>query len=419
MLLYIHVPFCRRKCRYCAFYSEPLSRSPGEEGGLRLRAYQEALMLETARWGDRLGKVNVETVFFGGGTPSLLPAKSIGAVLNRVQRSFHLLPDAEITLEANPESLSTRAQVREYLSAGVNRISIGVQSLDDRQLEMLGRPHRAAEAVRAYYAAREAYCGNINLDFIWGLPGQKVRQWLELIKQVRELRPEHVSAYGLTLEEGTPLAEDCACGRLAVPPERDQALMYMQGSELLEEKGIVQYEVSNYARMGYQCRHNLGYWEGAEYLGLGPAAVSTVGGRRWTNPSDFSLWGRAVTRNELGLNPEEPDLRTRALELVMLRLRTTRGLRLKAYKDITGRDFMTDHQRLVAALHKNKLVRVLNGYLRLTRSGMLVSNSILSNLFEAIKKTVRPEEPAVAGPEPIPLKADAALRAPDTREEEQ
>ncbi len=398
MLLYIHVPFCRRKCRYCAFYSEPLSRSPGEAGGLRLRAYQEALMLEIARWGDRLGKREVETVFFGGGTPSLLPASSVASVLDRVRRAFRLLPDAEITLEANPESLSTRAGVRAYLSAGINRLSLGIQSTDDRQLELLGRPHRADEGLHAYYAAREAGCANINLDLIWGLPGQKPRQWLDTVRQVCDMRPDHVSAYGLTLEEGTPLAADCEIGRLSLPGEREQALMYMQGSELLEEAGIMQYEVSNYARMGFQCRHNLGYWEGAEYLGLGPAASSTLGGRRWSNPADFSAWGRAVTRNEPVAEVEILDLPTRALELVMLRLRTVRGLRLKAYRDITGRDFMADHRRLAAALHRNGLIRIMNGYLRLTRSGMLVSNSILGNLFEAVEKTVRSEALPAAPP---------------------
>lgn len=385
MLLYIHVPFCRRKCRYCAFHSEPLDNGAGD-GGFRMRAYLDALMLEMAQWADRLGRCRVETIFFGGGTPSLLPPKAIGTILGKARRCFDVANGAEITMEANPESLNTRALAREYLRTGVNRISLGFQALDEDLLVALGRSHRAEEAVRACYAIREAHCANLSLDFMWGLPGQKLRHWKMALREILKLSPEHISAYGLTLEPGTPMADDCENGLVTLPPEQEQAAMYVQGAELLEEAGLMQYEVSNFARMGYQCRHNLGYWEGEDYLGLGPSATSTIMARRWTNPADLNLWGRMITAKRIPDEIEQLDTGTRVLELMMLRLRTVRGLRVKAYRELTGRDFLKDHRRLIHALHKNGLVRIRNGYFSLTRTGMLVSNSILGNLFDTTRK---------------------------------
>lgn len=397
MLLYIHVPFCRSKCRYCAFYSEPLDNGFGD-GPRRMRAYLDVLRLEMSQWADRLGRRPVESVFFGGGTPSLLPAGAVGSILDQARRCFDVAEGAEITLEANPDSLTAPRNARNYLRVGVNRISLGFQALDERLLTMLGRPHSAEEAVRACHAAREAGCANLSLDLMWGLPGQKVIHWKAALREIVKLKPEHVSAYGLSLEPGTPLAEDCGNGLLTLPPEQDQAAMYLDGAAILEEAGLMQYEISNFARMGYQCRHNLGYWEGADYLGLGPAATSTIMARRWTNPADFSLWGRMITARRIPDAIEQLDTRTRLLELLMLRLRTVRGLRVRAYRELTGRDFLKDHQKLARALHHNGLVRIRNGYFSLTRRGMLVSDSILAALFDATKTMLEEQPPARAAP---------------------
>jgi oxygen-independent coproporphyrinogen-3 oxidase len=187
--------------------------------------------------------------------------------------------------------------------------------------------------------------------------------------------------YGLTLEAGTPLETDYQHGKVELPPERDQSLMYVEGAALLEAAGYIHYEISNFARMGFQCRHNLGYWEGAEYLGLGPSATSTLNGRRWTNPSLALEWTAAVKSGAPDADAETLSVQARVLELIMLRLRTARGLRVKAYRDLTGRDFLRDHKALIHALHERGLIRIRNGYLRFTRSGMLVSNSILSKFF--------------------------------------
>ena len=394
MLVYVHIPFCRRKCRYCSFHSEVL---PTDGSGWKLRRFTDTVFQEIAQAGDRLGRQRVNTIFFGGGTPSLLPARTIGHILNRIQRAFSVDPKAEISMEANPESLRSKALAREYLRAGINRISLGVQSLDDGMLELMGRPHRAREAIEACYAVREAGCASVNMDLIWGLPGQSVRAWQMQLGEILRLQPDHLSCYNLTLEEGTPMSSDCDLGLISLPPERDQASMFMQGAELLEEAGLMQYEVSNFARMGFQCRHNLGYWEGEDYVGFGPSATSTVAGRRWTNPDAHSSWERQIEAGKLPDEFEEIDPVTRVLELIMLRLRTTRGMRVKAYRDLTGRSFFKDNQKLIHALHKNGLIRIRDGYLRLTRNGMLVSNSILSAFFEASRSHLALGDEARAG----------------------
>ena len=397
MLLYIHVPFCRSKCNYCAFYSEPLVPSnqlvthgsglPGfvELGRDRMSQWLDALFLEMAQRSDEFGRPSIKTVFFGGGTPSLVPPETVRVIINRIKRYFKLDPKAEITLEANPESISL-ASARELVRAGITRFSLGIQSLDDRQLQLMGRVHCAADISRAYDALRMAGGKNINLDMIWGLPGHSVTGWLSDLKQVLSFKPDHLSVYALTLEPDTPFAEWVDEGMFVLPKEREQANMYIHGAELLEEAGYIHYEVSNFARMGYQCRHNLGYWEGDDYLAVGPSATSTVNGRRWTNPANFQLWSAAVQAGQAVADVEVLSPIDRVLELLMLRLRTCRGLRVKAYTELTGRDFMRDNKSLIHTLHKNGLVRIRHVYLRLTLNGMLVSNSILERLFDAARE---------------------------------
>ena len=378
MLLYIHVPYCRAKCRYCSFYSVPLP------GAGALRTYTDTLLREIALWGDTLGNTPVESVFFGGGTPSLLPPKAIKTILDRIRQAFTLSTKAEISLEANPDSFLVMGYAYDVAAAGINRISLGVQSLDDAALAALGRPHGRREAIAAYELARAAGFASVSMDFIWGLPGQKRRDWMRELAEAVSLRPDHLSCYGLTLEDGTPMSDAHTKGLIELPEEKEQAAMYMDGADYLETAGLLQYEISNFARMGFQCRHNLGYWESAEYLGLGPAATSTMNSQRWTNPSDVAAWTRNVMEGFQAQNPEILSPKIRLLETVMLRLRTTRGLRLKAYREMTGRDFMQDNKQLVHLLHSRGLVRIRNGYVRLTRNGMLVSNAILEHLFEAM-----------------------------------
>jgi oxygen-independent coproporphyrinogen-3 oxidase len=373
MQLYIHVPFCRTKCRYCAFVSKPLDM-------VELEAYVAALPLELRHWGKKLGHPRLETIYCGGGTPSLLPPWALRRILPEIAKHFELDPALEWTFEANPDSALDEGYLASLLRFGVNRLSLGLQSLSDDELRRLGRPHDARQAVAAYDLARRAGFANISLDVIWGLPGQRELQWLEQLKVLVGLHPEHLSCYGLTLEPGTPLAETAAAGELVLPGEAEQGRMYVRGAEYLEEQGYLQYEIANFARLGYASRHNSGYWEGRDYLGLGPAAVSTLAGVRHENPHDVREWAGLVKAGQGGRGAVALTAAEKAREMVMLSLRTAKGLRLAAYRRATGRDFLKDNEALVTALRQNELIRISGGHLRLTKNGFLVSNVILERL---------------------------------------
>ncbi len=377
MLLYIHVPFCQSRCAYCAFHSVPLAQA----GATAMQDWVRGISREITYWGDKLGHPKLSTVFFGGGTPSLLPEKIVANILLRLNKAFGLEKGAEITLEGNPDSAGEAGYLYEIYKAGINRLSLGVQSLDDAMLQMLGRTHSSRHVVNTVMVARQAGFTNLSLDLIWGLPGQRPQAWLNSLKEIIRLKPEHLSCYGLTLEPGTKLHELLEKGKLDLPPEREQALMFMNGAEYLEELGYIHYEISNFARMGFQCRHNMGYWEGEDYLGLGPAASSTVDGLRWTNPTDLNAWYNGVDDGKFAFQAEILDSNTRLSEMVMLRLRTAKGLPLKDYQELSGRNFMQEHQNIIDALHKRKLLRIKNGHVSLTNNGMLLSNSIIEALM--------------------------------------
>lgn len=351
-----------------------------------MQVYLDALMREIALWGDRLGNVPVETIFLGGGTPSILPSKAIDTILNRLAKTFAIDNGAEISMEANPESAVRDTFLHDVRSSGINRLSLGIQSLNRDLLHTLGRPHSAKQAIHAVELARQSGFGNINVDFIWGLPGQRIKHWLEELKEIVKLGPDHLSCYSLTIEENTPFELAHDDGNLELPSDDDQSKMFLYGSDFLELQGYTHYEISNFARMGFQCRHNLGYWEGADYLGLGPSAVSTINSQRWGNTKDLAAYAEQAANGQLGDNAETLTPHERMQELIMLRLRTARGLRLAAYKELTGRSFMEDFRPMITALHQHRLVKIRNGYLNLTKRGMLVSNTIIENLFEAMDR---------------------------------
>ena len=280
-------------------------------------------------------------------------------------------------MEANPDSLHTADRARGFLEAGINRISLGVQSLDDTELRFLGRLHSSDAARRAVHALRQAGCTNLNIDLIWGLPGQTPEQWRRVLHNAVALEPDHVSAYGLSIEPGTPLERK----NVTLPDDDVLAAMFMDGGEILEQAGLCQYEISNYARQGFRCRHHLGYWHGQEYLGLGPAAVSTVDGIRWTNPSDMEEWAQQVRSGRRSSDREYLTSGVREKEMIMLGLRTVDGLPLGLYQKETERDFLCEHGAFVAELLGHGLAVLEDGHLKLTREGMLVSNGIIEHFF--------------------------------------
>ncbi len=374
ILLYVHVPFCRSKCHYCAFHSQAFNQ-------VTFAWYLKTLLAEIALWGRRLRRPRVTTLYFGGGTPSLFPLSSLAQVMDALRENFAFEDGLEASIEANPDSACDVSFFRALLSLGFNRLSLGVQSFEDAHLSLLGRPHSARQAVDTFALARQAGFGNVSLDLMFGLPGQRANHWLEQLKSAVRLRPEHLSCYGLTPEPDTRLTRSLDLGEFELPGEREQGKMFVHGAEYLESEGYLHYEISNFARMGFACRHNQGYWQGRDYLGLGPSAVSTIGTRRFTNPRWMDAYDAAVRGDFAGLDFEDLDAGTRLKELVLLSLRTVEGLDLKAYRKLAGRDLLKSEPQLMQTLRQNDLIRVKKGRLSLTKTGMLVSNSIISRLI--------------------------------------
>ena len=373
--IYIHVPFCRSKCEYCDFYSLPGSRNKKA-----MEDYAQAVMLHIREAAQRAETYEVDTVYFGGGTPSFFGEEGLRRLLGEVDRRFILRPDAEITFEANPDSVTGPA-LRRLRRAGFNRISIGVQSDRDDQLRAIGRPHTFRQAKDAVGEARAAGFDNLSVDLMYGLPRQSRDQWAGTIQSILKLRPSHISCYGLRVEEGTPLYEykDCA----GLPDDDAQADMYLYAAATLESYGFRQYEISNFAREGFESRHNLKYWLGGEYLGFGPAAASDFGGKRFTYQRDLQsytdgMFGGAPVLSECETIP----LRERAGEYLMLRLRTRYGVEAKEYRRMFRMDF-APLQEIFLELRKAHYATQENGRWRLTPQGFLLSNQIILALQEA------------------------------------
>lgn len=371
--LYIHIPFCRSKCAYCDFYS-----LAGREE--RMDDYQRALLAHLSESAPLAGAYRVDTVYFGGGTPSFYGAERLTGLLKCIRKKFHVDKNAEITLEANPDSVDVK-MLKRLRRAGFGRISLGVQSADDCQLSCIGRPHTFEQARAAVEAARKAGFENLSLDLIYGLPGQSLEAWQNTVEQTLALAPEHISAYGLKVEEGTPLYTRVQNGE-RIPDDDVQADCYLWVVERLAQAGYEQYEISNFAKAGRLSRHNYKYWMTQPYMGFGPGAHSDFGGRRYSFVRDLDgyidgvLNGGAIVDED-----DEIPLRERSGEYLMLRLRTAHG--------IEGREYRRDHHMSFAPIEKKLLEYETLGLAcrsgdrwRLTPAGFLVSNSIIGSLLE-------------------------------------
>lgn len=370
LALYIHIPFCRSKCIYCDFASWPNREDSRQE-------YLSALRGELLGWKDALGDYEVSTLFIGGGTPTTLPGSAIAGILEDVRRVLPVRPDAEITMEANPGTTSPD-QLRICRAAGVNRISFGAQAMDDALLRSLGRIHTVREIREAVDMARGAGFDNLSLDLMYALPGQTMERWMDTLDKAVELQPEHISAYSLIVEEGTPLYDMAERGRVEIPD--DDAAIEMQRAAIgrLEAAGYHRYEISNYARAGRECRHNIVYWERGEYLGLGCAAHSLMNGERFENPRQLDRYLSGARREEVVRLTREEALE----EALMLSTRMTRGMDLAAYREQFGQDFAAGRETVIERLKRLGLIEITNGFLRLTRSGMEVQNAVVVELLE-------------------------------------
>ena len=371
--IYIHVPFCRSKCQYCDFYSLT-TKDPK-----LMDRYLEAICTHMKEAGPLAPNHLVDTVYFGGGTPSLFGAEGMSAILSVLRRSFDVSDSAEITFEANPDSITDRL-LRRLRSEGFNRISIGIQSDSDAMLKKLGRPHSYQQAVDAVNRARKLGFRNISVDLMYGLPGQTQADWLKTLRNVLALQPEHVSCYGLKVEEGTPLYDYKDCCNL--PDDDAQADMYLAAVDALRKHGYRQYEISNFCRRGHVSRHNLKYWSGGEYLGFGPDASSDFAGRRFTAVRDLHGYisgiknGGEVLREVMEVAPRE-----RAAEYLMMRLRTVSGLNPAEYEKQFLLPFAPLERYLENCKENGLAQQTFDGRWHLTPTGFLLSNTIISDLL--------------------------------------
>ena len=379
--IYIHVPFCRSKCQYCDFYSETTSNDQVMD------AYIQAMRQHIREAGKLAPTHQVDTIYFGGGTPSFFGADGMASILAAIRMAFKVTNDAEITFEANPDSVSDKL-LRRLRSEGFNRVSLGIQTDDNELLKRLGRPHNYAQAVSAVERIRKAGFRNLSLDLMYGLPGQTIEQWENTLRRVLSLNPDHMSCYALKVEEGTPLYQykDIA----GIPNDDTQADMYLSAVQILRSKGYRQYEISNLAKKGLQSRHNLKYWLGGEYLGFGPSASSDFAGKRFTMVRDLAAYVRGIRdQKTVVAEVEEVPQRERAAEYLMTRLRTTYGIQGEEYENKYLLPFAPLERALETFSERNLAIRTSDGHWYLTPEGFLISNTIITDLQIIQERTMR------------------------------
>lgn len=367
--LYVHIPFCQKKCNYCDFCSYPLC----ELGNEAEEAYVDALAREIASY-KREEPICVDTVFFGGGTPSILTPRNLQKIFSAIRASFAIASGAEITLEANPGTL-TEEKLRAYRAQGVNRLSIGLQSIHENELKKLGRIHDYSDFLKSYTLAREVGFENISVDLMYGIPEQTLESFGETLDEIIALSPEHISAYGLIVEEGTPFFDNR--GKLSLPDEDTECDMYGLACDRLRSAGYSHYEISNYAKPYRQSRHNLHYWHNDEYIGVGLSAHSYFENRRFCNSKDFMQY----LKNIHHVSSLESTLDDVAFEYAMLALRLSEGFSLADYELRFLHSFTDGREAAIRRYIDLGYMTLNDGRLALTERGFYVSNAILSDLL--------------------------------------
>ena len=370
--LYVHIPFCVKKCDYCDFLSAPAGRDTQEQ-------YVQALLHEIQTEGSRR-KEPVASVFIGGGTPSILEADLLEKILKALYRCFYIEKEAEVTMEANPGTL-TLEKLRICRENGVNRLSLGLQSPDDTELASLGRIHDYQQFLESYQMAREAGFHNINVDLMFGIPGQTRDGWEKSLRTVAALNPEHISAYSLIIEEGTPFA----ARNLDLPDEDTEYQMYEDTARILREYGFEQYEISNYARGGKACIHNIGYWTGIPYLGLGLGAASLMDGCRFTNTTSLERYRDASRKTDFPDNIRKDLIRLsrqeQMEEFMFLGLRLRAGISKTEFAQRFGIPIEEIYGDVIRRYKELALLQEENGRIFLSRHGIHVSNTVMSDFL--------------------------------------
>ena len=383
--LYVHIPFCVRKCAYCDFLSAPADT---QERTLYIDALTEEIR---ARKND-FNAYRVSTIFLGGGTPSILEGDDSARIFRALQENFDISDDAEITMEVNPGTV-TEEKAASWRKSGVNRLSIGLQSADDRELKMLGRIHTYREFLDTWKIVREAGFENVNVDLISAIPGQNLRSWSETLRKVADLGPEHISAYSLIIEEGTPFYERYGDGSgedenkgnhlPPLPDEDTEREMYKATEKILAEYGYHRYEISNYSKTGYECRHNLGYWERKEYLGLGLGASSLISECRFHNTADMESYLRFYENAGTGIceDIEHLSVEDQMEEFMFLGLRKTDGVSVDDFRKAFGKEIREVYGEQMRKLEEQRLIEYSGNRVRLTERGTDISNYVFSEFM--------------------------------------
>lgn len=368
--VYIHIPFCVQKCVYCDFLSAPATREIQQ-------AYLNALKREIEEEAKDYREYVIETVFFGGGTPSILEAEDIAECIHLLKRYYSMSGDAEITIEMNPGTAS-KEKLEGLKKAGVNRLSIGLQSAQNEELKMLGRIHTWEEFVDTYKMAREAGFTNVNVDLMSALPGQNLKTWEETLQKVLELEPEHISAYSLIIEEGTVLYDKLE-QYPPIPSEEEDRIMYQRTKQLLSEKGYERYEISNYAKKGCESRHNTRYWVRKAYVGFGLGASSMVADRRWSNTGEMAdyLEAKIEKKEDFHILTQEECME----EYMFLGLRMVKGVSEKRFFDLFGKQMEEVYGKVIQKWKKEGFLQKEEGRVYLTDKGIDVSNVILAEFL--------------------------------------
>lgn len=371
--IYIHIPFCVRKCLYCDFLSFALPETTES-----IESYVYLLEQEILSEAEKYREHHIISVFFGGGTPSLLTPGAVVRIMEALRRCYHMMPDAEVTIEANPGTV-TRDKLQEYITAGINRVSIGLQSADDEELARIGRIHDYQAFQETYMLAGEAGFQNINIDLMSALPGQSVDSYRETLRRVAHFRPEHISAYSLILEEGTPLYE--RQGEYRFPTEEEDREMYLLTESYLSSCGYHRYEISNYALEGYECRHNKVYWQRGDYVGFGLGAASMVQNVRWSNPAEIDKYEMKV--QDPVFMPERQVLtkKEQMEEFMFLGLRMMCGVSRQEFFCRFGRQMEEVYGGTLKKMCRQGLLVCGEEYVKLTERGIDVSNYVMAEFL--------------------------------------
>ena len=395
--LYLHIPFCVKKCDYCDFLSFPVEEKAGE--GLLTddledsflfssvneevkKQYVKALNNEIRSVKDRYKDYKVSTIFMGGGTPSLLSCEEIREIFSTLEECFQIEKDAEITIEANPGTV-TEDKIKAWKEVGINRVSIGLQSANDEELKLLGRVHTFQQFNETYTMLRENGFFNINVDLITGVPGQTMESYRETLNKVMELNPEHISAYGLIVEEETKFGEMYKELYPDLPNEETERLMYQVTKTQLEQQGYQRYEISNYAKEGFQCKHNLGYWDRVDYLGLGLGAASLIRNIRFHQERDLDQYMKIFSSNNVGPLEEQVTLgeREQMEEFMFLGLRKTKGISKTQFNEEFSRNINEVYGNVLLKLERESSVEIIGDQICLTEKGVDISNVVWQNFF--------------------------------------